>query len=218
MLAVATAFLTAWILFGGPSTPLDLAFAFMFGFGQGWAVVALGRLLAASIIFVLSRGLFPEMADEAARLMPFARWIGAVQAATRELPWQASSMLRLTYIPSAIPNYGLALLPAARMPAAAFFIPMLVFEPLSAFIPACFGAFAPSVAFALQTMPLAVVVVAVPFVGAALALAHLSADILLHQAGHCERQSGVMLGRPVGKEEAGWHGEHVDQGYPYCAV
>lgn len=222
MLTVATAFLMSWILLGGLSTPLDLALPFLFGFWEGWAVIAFGRLLAASVTFALSRGVFPVPIPGnklgAVSMMPFARCIGAVQATIRDSPWQASCMLRLTYIPSAFTNYGLALLPVALMPAPAYFIPMLILEPLSAFVPACIGASATSGAADFQIPAYALVLAAVAFVASGLILAQVTsgiAQILADEIEHRQRESEAGLAHAARREGA--DGTDSNQDYPYSA-
>jgi hypothetical protein len=190
----------------------------VFGFWEGWAAIAVARVLAASAIFAVSRGFVPISRSggkvDFTSLTLFARCISAVQASIRDSPWQASSMLRLTYIPSAFTDYGLALLPAALMPASAFFIPMIILEPLTAFVPACIGASASTAAVDFHIPMWLLVLTSVALVAAALILAHISSgvvEILSYEAG--QRQSEVGLAGAARRGDAARHGE--DQDYPY---
>ncbi|KAG9399777.1 hypothetical protein AC1031_011655 [Aphanomyces cochlioides] len=94
-----------------PATVFELAAGYIFGFGWGWLLATIGRYyLQEHVLKMMNRG--PPLFRALAQLM-----------SKNELKWKLVILTRIAWMPIAIKNYGLSVLPVSF---ALFFWPMLL--------------------------------------------------------------------------------------------
>eukprot|EP00300_Choanocystis_sp_HF-7_P007597 c15390_g1_i1.p1 GENE.c15390_g1_i1~~c15390_g1_i1.p1 ORF type:complete len:249 (+),score=31.62 c15390_g1_i1:162-908(+) len=118
-----TAFLTGWIIVCLPSTPLEVAAGFVFPFWVALAVVTVGKNLGSNISFLIGRLLGGDVVSRFLNNSKFAVLRG-LEFAIREEPYKTAGLVRVSALPIAVKNYGMAVLPCSYF---VFFVTCLLF-------------------------------------------------------------------------------------------
>lgn len=107
-LATCVIVVALWIISFVPLTPLELTLGYLFGVGPSYVVVYLGKVLGCSAAFVLGRTVCRDWAHTQ---LGRHELLQAIALAVSERPFRICVIVRLAYIPIALKNYGLAVLP-----------------------------------------------------------------------------------------------------------
>ncbi|ETV90387.1 hypothetical protein H310_14816 [Aphanomyces invadans] len=106
-----------------PASVFELAAGYMFGFGWGWVVAVSGKTLGSVVSFALGRYYLQGWVHKMMRRGP-PIFRALAQLMTRsELKWKVVILTRIAWMPIAIKNYGLSVIPVSF---SLFFWPMLI--------------------------------------------------------------------------------------------
>ncbi|KAH9184668.1 hypothetical protein AeNC1_013351 [Aphanomyces euteiches] len=106
-----------------PATVFELAAGYIFGFGWGWLLATIGKTTGSLISFALGRYYLQEhVLKTMNRGPPLFRALAQLMS-KNELKWKLVILTRIAWMPIAIKNYGLSVLPVSF---ALFFWPMLL--------------------------------------------------------------------------------------------
>jgi len=127
-----------------PTTPVELALSYLFGFVYGYWLVYVGKLIASAIAFALGVTWLRSWAKRG-----FGRhWVMlALENEAASQPYQTAFLLRAVYMPMFIKNYGSALL---ALPPAPYFAALVVLELPDTYVTAALGSTAKDLASILQ--------------------------------------------------------------------
>lgn len=120
-LALATSLMIAtWIVFLLPSTPVELLAAYVFGFGRAFIIVYTGKVLGSLASFFIGQRCGRQTCS---RRLTNMKLLKAMERAVSRDPIRLCFLVRASYIPIVLKNYGFGLL-GVRWPAfiAALFV------------------------------------------------------------------------------------------------
>ncbi|KAF0718941.1 Aste57867_1375 [Aphanomyces stellatus] len=106
-----------------PATMFELAAGYLFGFAWGWVLATTGKTLGSVVSFALGRYYLQGWVHKMmSRGPPIFRALAQL-ISKNELKWKIVILTRIAWMPIAIKNYGLSVLPVSF---ALFFWPMLI--------------------------------------------------------------------------------------------
>lgn len=122
-----------------PQTPFEIFAGFCFGVPAGIVLDVLGRLCAASLSFLVARALLRRSGDSGICLERIGgrQALRGVGRAVDEQGFRFLVLFNLAYVPVALKNYGLGLVPEVRLHV--FLLAILVIEVPIASMWACVG-------------------------------------------------------------------------------
>lgn len=101
-------FLAIWVVLLLPCSVIEIVPGFLFGFKIGWTVAILGKSLGTFISLLIGRYLLKDFLQK--RIIAKYPIMKAFNKAIEEEGFKVILMIRVTYLPMLIKNYGLAVL------------------------------------------------------------------------------------------------------------
>ena len=121
------AFMAGLIVVLVPSTPIELAVAYVYGLQVGFVIVYAGKVIGCLCSYIVARLLWTRCR---ASLLARYRVLRALELAVEQQPWRMSFLVRAAYIPIAVKNYGLAALQVSPL---TFAVSLLLIETYNTF-------------------------------------------------------------------------------------
>jgi uncharacterized membrane protein YdjX (TVP38/TMEM64 family) len=101
--------MTVWIVCCMPTTPVELASGFLFGFWRSLIISLIGKTMGSLFAFLFGRFVFHKLVHE--NIMRKYKIMKAFKLALDQRPYSTLLLIRVAVVPIAIKNYGLSILP-----------------------------------------------------------------------------------------------------------
>ena len=118
----AMALYVVWMVAFLPTTVPELVLGFIFGLAEGYAINVIGKLLGATICFVLGRTALRRCL---LTLLGDNELLLAFEEEVQSKPYTTALLLRAAFVPFSLKNYGLALM---GLPALSFFLALCLID------------------------------------------------------------------------------------------
>lgn len=101
-----------WILLCLPSTAIEMASGFLFGFAKSLVVSIIAKTLGSFIAFLLGKYIFHKLIHR--NLASSSRILRALDFAMKKSPFRILLLIRLAAMPIAVKNYGTSILDVSK--------------------------------------------------------------------------------------------------------